>query len=205
MSKGRFKVLFDEYGDIVRLEFDGEVYEGHGHVVSIPFVKVADVKLEEIPEDVYIEPVERIKDNVIYPIRYSEILAFEVHYGPDEAFVELMERRKFWASYIGLDAYAEALEKVLKELESRRLIAGFHADWDGDYFTCQFSVPLSPCLTLEEAVAAMRKFLELLSLAVKRALVDILAPLVEELETYPSLDDLEEEMVKALSSPLSEQ
>ena len=202
VSKGRFKVLFDEYGDVVSLELDGAVYEGSGHKVSIPLAKVADVRLEEIPEGVYIEPVERIEDDVVHCISYSETLACEVCYGPGEALVEVVERRKYWESYVGLDAYAEALDRVLRELESREIVLDPHAEWDNDYFMCQFAVPLPPHLTLEEAVAAMRKFLRLLSLAVKRSLVDILAPLVEELRKCPSLDDLEEEMISALT-PLS--
>ena len=204
VSRGRFKVLIDENGDIVSLELGGEVYEGHGRVVPIPFVKLVDVRLEEIPEGVYIEPVESIKDNVIYPLKYSETLAFDVYYGPGEAFVELTERRKFWEGYVGLDAYAEALDAVLRELERLGLVRRVYTEWSGDYFVCEFTVPLPPYITLEAAVAAMRKFLELLVTAVRRSLAELLAPLLDELMAYPPLEELTEDMSKVLMGPLGE-
>ncbi len=201
VAKGRFKVLFDEYGDIERLEIDGEVYEGFGFYVPIPYGKVADVRLGEIPEGVLLEPAEKVEETTVYPLSYGGLFFYEVHYGNGYAYVNVTERRKFWEGYIGLDAYAKALEEVLDVLAREGIIEGEpYTEWDGDYYNCQFIVPLDPDLTIGEAVEVMRSFLEALDEAVRRVTAEIVAPLLDELGSAPPLQETIRKMKLALKA-----
>ncbi|MGC8836546.1 MAG: hypothetical protein ACP5PL_06370, partial [Infirmifilum sp.] len=71
VSKGRIKALFSEEGDILYLDIDGSIYEGIGDTVPVPIWRLRRLRLKDIPNEVFIEPVERIQENIVYTLRYS--------------------------------------------------------------------------------------------------------------------------------------
>lgn len=196
---GRFKVLYNEYGEVERVELDGEVYEGSGWSVSVPFSRVAEVRLAELPEDLLIEPVEKIEDGMIYSLGYGELFTYDVYFGRGFAFVVASARRKFWEDFLGLDAYAEGLKEVLYRLRDEGLVCEeICCGWDNDYFDCSFKFLMSLFLTIERAVEVVRKALSALEAAAAGRALEIA---LRGLESVPMLEV--EEAMRVINKALN--
>jgi len=175
LSYGRFRVLFNEYGEIEKLEFKGRVFEGDGDVVHIPLRFLYRVKLGEIPEGVFIEPVLDVKDRIIYTLSYGDIFSYEVLIGRGLSIIDITDRRKYWSRPISLDIYVSALDYVMAKLERQGFVTRhayvsfedleedeFKLDdlyWDDDYFSMSFEYKLPLDTTVIKAVKFAKKLI----------------------------------------------
>jgi len=159
VASGKIKALFSEEGDVLYLDIDGSVYEGAGDTVPVPLWRLRRLRLKEIPPGVYIEPVERIQENIVYTLRYSSRLFFDVKIGKGHARVELNEWPQTWESYIGFYAYMEALSTVLEEAEDAGYISELYVDFAEDSLYVSFNIDLPEEATILRAIEVVRKVL----------------------------------------------
>ena len=178
LSYGKFRVLFNEYGEVEKLEFRGHVFEGDGDVVHIPIRLLHRVKLSEIPQNVFIEPVLDVKNRVVYALNYGSLFSYEVLVGRGISIIDIMDRKKYWSRPISLDVYVSALDRVMAKLERQGFITRhayvsfddlgedeFKLDdlyWDDDYFNMSFEYKLPLDTTVVKAVRFARKLIEII-------------------------------------------
>jgi len=178
LSYGKFRILFNEYGEVEKLEFRGRVFEGDGDVVHIPLHFLHRVKLSELPENVYIEPVLDVKNRVVYALNYGDLFNYEVLVGRGITIIDIMDRKKYWSKPISLDVYVSALDDVMAKLERQGFITRhayvsfedigedeFKLDdlyWDDDYFNMSFEYRLPLDTTVIKAVKFARKLIKII-------------------------------------------
>lgn len=159
VASGRVKVIFSEDGSVMYLDIDGSVYEGVGDTVPVPLWRLRRLKLKEIPQGVFIEPVEMVRENIVYTPRYTSKLFFAVRIGRGLGVAELYEWAQTWEGFIGFYAYMEALSTVLEELEDAGYIGGLSADLVEDGVHLSFSVNLPENFTVFKAMRVMKGIL----------------------------------------------
>lgn len=121
-------VTVDEEVVAVRIAGQEFPYESETGQASIPKKLLSGFRLSEIPEDLIIKPVESISGRYIKMKNDIGLSAFSG--GSASAFVEVMQRRKFWDGEVGLSPYMEAFRQAIREHEDAE-----ESDFqdDGDY------------------------------------------------------------------------
>jgi len=176
VSYGKFRVLFNQYGEVEKLEFRKRIFEGEGDIVPIPLYMLRRVKLLEIPEGVYIQPVLEIRDNVIYSLKYGKLFSYDVMLGRGLCIVEVMSRRKYWRKCLSFDLYIEAFNDAISKLERQGFITrhtflslnnleneDFKIEefyWDEDFYNVSFEYVLPIDTTILKAVKFARNFIK---------------------------------------------
>lgn len=143
MSKEKhlFKVQFDQFGDIKTLKFKNRTYEGRGDFVSIPVSHLKDVRLKNIPDNVGINPVLKIKGSCITSLFDYDCILYK-----NCGSITIMELRKYWRGILGLEYHmyllAEAIQTKSREIRSihfddiqedeQLIMINFHVDLNED-------------------------------------------------------------------------
>ncbi|MEZ0346749.1 MAG: hypothetical protein ABWK01_09375 [Infirmifilum sp.] len=161
VSKGRIKALLSEEGEILYLDIDGSIYEGVGDRVPVPLWRLRRLKLKDIPPNVFIEPVERIQENIIYTLRYSPRLFFDARFSYGNVKVEVTEWAQTWDGYIGFYAYMESLASILEEAEETGFIRDLNVDFSDDSFYISFTIDLPKEMTILRAIKVTKSILQL--------------------------------------------
>ncbi|MGC9107738.1 MAG: hypothetical protein ACP5IE_06080 [Infirmifilum sp.] len=159
VSKGRIKALFSEEGDILYLDIDGSIYEGIGDTVPVPIWRLRRLRLKDIPNEVFIEPVERIQENIVYTLRYSPTLFFDVKVSNSVVLIELNEWAQTWESYIGFYAYMEALSTTLEEAEEAGFVRDLYEEFSDDAYTVSFIIDIPGEMTVLKALKVVKRIL----------------------------------------------
>ena len=110
----------------------------------LPKKVLAGFKLSEIPEELTIKPVESIADGQI-EIKNDIGLSSFVG-GSASAFVEVMQRRKYWDGDVGLSPYIEAFRQAIRERDDAK-----ESDFQdhGDYIFVHYEVTISEDLEIQ--------------------------------------------------------
>jgi diguanylate cyclase (GGDEF)-like protein len=122
-------------------------YNSESNESSIPKNLLAGFRLSEMPPELIIKPVESVTgdETVINDdIRLSAFVD-----GAASASVEVMQRRKFWDSDIGLSPYIEAYRRAILERHDAEE-SGFEDD--GDYIFLYYTIPITEDLDIREAI-----------------------------------------------------
>jgi len=114
----------------------------------IPKRVLTGFKLSEIPTELTIKPVESIAGDRIEVNDDIRLSSFAD--GAASAFVEVMQRRKFWDGDVGLSPYIEAYRQAILERGDAE-----ESDFqdDGDYVFLNYEVTISEDLEIQEAIA----------------------------------------------------
>lgn len=168
VSSRRIKAFFTREGDVLYLDLDGETYSGVGDFVPIPVGKLRGLRLEEIPEGVSIEPVEYMEKNIFYILRMGSLFTYEVKVNRGGVEVSVDEWFSEWRSYIGIEAYQEALLSVLKELMDSGFVSYVDLESGEEMLYVSFVVPLPGSLTVFKALKVVRRLVRELELEVTR-------------------------------------
>jgi len=141
--------ILDEYGDVEALIVRGERFNGPHAPVEL----LRGVKLREIPEGVYVIPVERIEGDAIYTVNPCSFGMCWIQLYRDRAVLEIMDRGKHWGFEIGIGPFMDMFRRSLRAVgRATGLIRGVHHDIDEDYHFITFTVPLDPEMTVEQAL-----------------------------------------------------
>ncbi|MEM1509226.1 MAG: hypothetical protein QXY49_04245 [Thermofilaceae archaeon] len=157
ISSNRIKALFSEEGDLLYLELDGKTYEGLGYFAPIPVFELKGLKLSEIPEDVYIEPVKRIKDGVIQGLSLGEVFSYSVRLSKGIAEIEVLGWTTEWDRAISAIAYYKALVSVVRELTNADIVNGYDVETEDKWFSLSFSLRIPDDLTVHKTLALIKK------------------------------------------------
>lgn len=157
ISSSRIKALFSEEGDLLYLELDGKTYEGLGYFAPIPVFELKGLKLSEIPEDVYIEPVKRIKDGVIQGLSLGEVFSYSVRLSKGVAEVEVLGWTTEWDKAISAVAYYKALVSAVRELANAGIVNGYDVEAEDKWFSLSFSLRIPEDLTVHKTLSLIRK------------------------------------------------
>ena len=203
MSKEKhlFKVQFDQFGDIKTLKFKNRTYEGRGDFVSIPVSQLKDVRLKDIPDNVGINPVLKIKGSSITSLFDYECILYR-----DCGSVTIMESRKYWRGILGLEYYmyllAEAIKAKSREIPSihfddfqedeQMMMVSFHADLSEDL------------LVLDAAKSLDETIMKEISLGLERLSDTFHIYIKEQFPIYLSETSLKTEIVKKWDEVLVE-
>jgi hypothetical protein len=159
VASGKVKAFLSESGEVLYVDINGELYEGVGDFVPVPIADLRKVRLNQIPEEVFIEPVAYIDKNIVYMLRFGNILTYEVKFGRSSALVNVEEWAADWKSYIGLEAMKDALSSTLRELLSKGFISFVDMEDEDDMMYVSFEIPLPETMTIRNAVKTVRKIL----------------------------------------------
>jgi diguanylate cyclase (GGDEF)-like protein len=130
------------------------VYDAETNESVIPKDVLAGFRLSEMPPELIIKPVESVSGNEI--VINDDIRLSAFGNGEASAFVEVMQRRKFWDSDIGLTPYIEAYRRVLVERQGAE-----ESDFedDGDYIFLHYTIPISEDLDIREAISRVENII----------------------------------------------
>ncbi|MCS7105430.1 MAG: hypothetical protein NZ954_07725 [Thermofilaceae archaeon] len=157
VAGGRIKALFSEEGELICLELDGKRYEGVGDSAPIPLSQLKNLKLGEIPEDVFIEPVKSIEGNVVYGLELGELFSYTTRFSRNLAEVEVFSWTAEWDDVVGPRAYLRALTSIVKELEKAGLVESHYVEKEEKWFTLTFLLKVPEGLTVPRAVKLIKK------------------------------------------------
>jgi diguanylate cyclase (GGDEF)-like protein len=140
-------------GEVVAVRLAGREFpcESETHESFIPKKLLTGFRLSEIPEDLTIKPVESIAGA---DIEINNDIGLSIYAGGSaSAFVEVMERRKYWDGNVGLAPYMEAFRQAIREWSGAE-----ESDFqdDGDYIFLYYEITISDDLEIGEAI----KFVE---------------------------------------------
>jgi hypothetical protein len=152
VASGKVKAFLSESGEVLYVDINGELYEGVGDFVPVPIADLRKIRLNQIPEEVFIEPVAYIDKNIVYMLRFGNILTYEVKFGRSSALVNVEEWAADWKSYIGLEAMKDALSSTLRELLSKGFISFVDVEDEDDMMYVSFEIPLPETMTIRNAV-----------------------------------------------------
>lgn len=160
VAKGKIKALFSDEGEVLYLDIDGSIYEGVGDTVPVPLWRLRRLRLGDIPPNVFIEPVEKIQENIVYSLRYSSRLFFNVRMSNKTLKIELNDWAQTWESFIGFYAYIEALTSTLEEAEEAGFIKDLYEDFSDDSFYVSFNIEIPEDFTVLKTVKLARRLLQ---------------------------------------------
>lgn len=136
-------------GEVVAVRLAGQEfpYEPETGESTIPKKVLHGFRLSEIPEELVIKPVESIAGNYIESENDIGISSFAG--GSASAFVEVMERRKFWDGEVGLSPYIAALRHAIHEYDDAK-----ESDFQdgGDYIFLHYEITISEDLEIQCAI-----------------------------------------------------
>jgi diguanylate cyclase (GGDEF)-like protein len=134
---------------IVAVRLAGQEFpcESDTEEAVIPKKLLTGFKLSEIPEELTIKPVESVDGGQIEiknDIRLSSFAS-----GSASAFVEVMLRRKYWDSDVGLSRYTEAYRQAILERDDAH-----ESDFqdDGDYIFLHYEITIREDLEIQDAI-----------------------------------------------------
>ena len=157
--------VFNEYGDIDELRLRGKTYEGAGSFVHIPLSCLGDIRLNEIPEDVGIFPIEEVVDNITYTLDFPIPLSTEVVIYSSSAWIHMHGYTKYWNGILGLKYYMNllALSIVRLQKDNPEISFGDYTSNGSVHFFIDFEILLDSALTFPQAVARIRDIFGLIS------------------------------------------
>ncbi len=167
LANGRIKAIIGEDG-VEILEIGGEVFEGFDSYVPVPLKHLRNVRVGEIPEGVYIEPVEAVEGNTVYMASLGTSFPFEVRYWSGGAEVELNVWPGDWDEYVSLHAYMEGFTRVLRLMEEWGFIEELEEDFSGDMYHLSFELPLPGDMTLLRGLSMIKRLLREVEEAARR-------------------------------------
>lgn len=157
ISSNRIKALFSGEGALLYLELDGKTYEGFGYFAPIPVFELEDLKLSDIPEDVYIEPVKRIKDGVIQGLSLGEAFSYSIRLSKGVAEVEVLDLVAEWGRVVNPLVYYKALVSVVRELEKAGVVDRYEVEAEDTWFSLSFTLRVPEDLTVHKTLSLIRR------------------------------------------------
>lgn len=159
----RIKVTYDKDGEPVELVIKGRKFECCDGIALVPLKVVGDVKLEEVPEGILMKPISHEEKSgtipCIIPVKYGFMLDVDVNLSSDGAYVDIVERAKYWEFEIGINSFMKLFLDVLRKLRMRtRIIRDIEYSVDDDYYNIGFLIPLRGDHTCRQAVHIIRNF-----------------------------------------------
>jgi len=136
-------------GEVVAVRLSGQEFpcESETGESIIPKKLLTGFRLSEIPEDLTIKPVESIAGAEIEI--NNDIGLSSYTGGSASAFVEVMQRRKYWDGKVGLTPYMEAFRQAIRE---RSYAEESDFQDDGDYIFLYYEITISDDLEIGEAI-----------------------------------------------------
>lgn len=191
LANGRIKAIVGEDG-VEILEIGGKRFEGFDNYVPVPIRDLRYVRIGEIPEGVYIEPVEAVEGNTVYLASLGTKFPFELRYWSRGVDVELNMWPGDWEEYVSLHAYMEGLASVLALMEKWGFIEGLEEEYTGEMYRIYFSMPLPGDITLLKGISLMKRMLREVESAAKQiAYALALSEITEDAGNYDPDEFLE--------------
>lgn len=148
--------LITANGEVVAVRLAGQEfpYESESGESTIPKKVLHGFRLSEIPEDLIIKPVESVSGGYIEVDNNIGLQSFAD--GSASAFVEVMQRRKFWDGEVGLSPYMEAFRQAVREQEDAE-----ESDFqdDGDYVFLYYEITISEDAEIRDAINRVERII----------------------------------------------
>ena len=134
----------------VRLAAEEFPYESETGESIIPKRVLTGFLLSEIPEGLTIKPVEAVAGAIIEINNDFGLSRFAG--GSASAFVEMMQRRKYWDGDVGLTPYIEAFRRAIRERSDAQ-----ESDFqdDGDYIFLYYEITISEDSEVGKAIKSV--------------------------------------------------
>lgn len=163
---------FDEEGYVKELIVKGQRFDPEPPCVPVGLLK--DVKLEEIPEGVYVIPLEKNGEHVVHFTDLCKDLDIcRVHLYGDHAYLEVWSCGAGWEFEIGIKPFMNMFVRGLRAVgDETKLIENVEYKVDRDWHLVCFTVPLNPEVTVEQAIEMIKRLFDRVKEVVEEMMVE---------------------------------
>ena len=137
-------------GEVVAVRLAGQEfpYDCDSSESIIPKKALTGFRLSEIPPDLIIKPAESMLDGHIEIENDIGLSCFAG--GSASAYVEVMQRRKYWDREVGLSPYMEAFRQAIREWDNAEET---NFQDDGDYIFLHYEITIPEDSEIQKAIS----------------------------------------------------